>query len=82
MGQRIEVGDVIFTVQEAIADGRYLYLSVKAEPAEADSAYLMGIMDMPTDWMAVDGKYEKENQRSYKRAAMEDGKRLISAEGC
>lgn len=82
MGQRMEVGDVIFTVQEAIADGRYLYLTVKAESKDANSAYLMGIMDSPSDWMTFDGKYEyeKENRRSYKRAALEDGKRLISAE--
>lgn len=80
MGQRIEVGDVVFTLQEAIADGRYLYLTVKAEPRVANSAYLMSSMDSPSDWMTIDGKYDQENRRSYKRAALEDGKRLISAE--
>ena len=80
MGQRIEAGGVVFTVQEAIADGRHLYLTAKAELRETDTAYLMGAMDSPADWMVTDGNYEKENRRSYKRAAMEDGKRLITAE--
>lgn len=80
MGQRMEVGDVIFTVQEMVADGRYLYLSAKAEPKAANSAYLMGLGDSPTDWMAIDGEYDMENVRSYQRAAREENKRLIRAE--
>jgi len=80
MGQRIEAGDVIFTVQEAVADGRYLYLTAKAEPKVASSAYLMGLGDSPADWMAIDGNYDTENGRSYQRAAREDQKRLIRAE--
>ncbi|MCL1854146.1 MAG: DUF4179 domain-containing protein [Clostridia bacterium] len=80
MGQRIVAGDVIFTVQEAVADGRYLYLSAKAEPKVLNSAYLMGLGDSPADWMAIDGNYDTENRRSYQRAAREDQKRLIRAE--
>ncbi|MCL1796432.1 MAG: DUF4179 domain-containing protein [Clostridia bacterium] len=80
MGQRIEVGDVILTVQEAVADGRYLYLSAKAEPKVMNSAYLMGMGDSPADWMAIDGNYDTENRRSYQSAAREDQKRLIRAE--
>jgi len=80
MGQHIEAGGVVFTVQEAIADGRHLYLTVKAELRKAGDAYLMGIGDSPSDWMLTDGKYERATRRSYKRAALEDGKRLVTAE--
>jgi len=80
MGQHMELGGVTFTVQEAIADGVYLYLSVKAEANEADSAYLMGIGELPGDWMVSNGMYDRENRRSYKRAAQEDGRSLLTAE--
>lgn len=71
------VGDMIITLQEAVADGQYLYLSAKAETKEPGTAYIMGI-DWPTDNISIAGKYDYDNPRSYLTAAMEDNKRLIS----
>ncbi len=80
VNQTVEVGDLVFTVREAIADGRYLYITGTARHKTPDTAYLMDMMTGPADWMVVNGDYSPENKRSYKTAAIEDGRRLYSVE--
>lgn len=75
--QTFMVGDVIITLQEAVADGQYLYLSAKAETEKPDIAYIMGI-EGPSDNISIAGQYDYDNPRSFLTAAMQDNRRLIS----
>ena len=44
-----EVDGLNFTVQEAIADGKFLYLTMKVSPKEGENPLLLGIDIMPGD---------------------------------
>lgn len=84
--QSFEAGDYTVTIQEAIADGRYLYITAAVHVKDGKNIYMMPADIMPDDpisiWAAkAGGKSEGENdQRTFAQAAMEEKKRLVAVQ--
>ncbi len=82
--QSFDAGEYVVTLQEAIADGKYVYVTASVHAKDGKSVYMMP-MDVAPDetisiWAAkAGGKSEGENdQRTFLQAAKEEEKLLIA----
>jgi hypothetical protein len=70
--------DVAFKIREALYDGNQLHIIIEARPKDAGKFFLMGFDQMPDDLVSNAGPLYEGDERTFKQAAAEDGKSLIS----
>lgn len=82
--QSFDAGDYVISLEEAIADGKYLYITANVRAKDGKSVYMMPTGVEPDDsisiWAAAaKGKSEGESdQRTFLQAAKEEGKCLVT----
>lgn len=70
--------DVAFKIREALYDGNQLHVIIEARPKDDAKVFLMGFDQMPEDLVSNAGPLFEGDKRTFKQAAADEGKSLIS----